>query len=54
LEATGLSHAEIARAIDDAVKEAVMHDQDTVPAAALRSLLQQRQAVNSRPSGSKE
>jgi SpoVK/Ycf46/Vps4 family AAA+-type ATPase len=53
-EATGLSHAEIARAIDDAVKEAVMHDQDAVPAAGLRSLLQQRQAVHCRTSSGKE
>ncbi len=36
-EATGLSHAEIARAIGDAVKEAVMHDQDAIPAEALSS-----------------
>ncbi|MFM2057366.1 MAG: hypothetical protein RLY71_1751 [Pseudomonadota bacterium] len=47
-QALGLSHAEIARAINDAVKEAVMHDQDTVPADALRSLLLQRQAVRQR------
>jgi len=54
VEATGLSHAEIARAIEDAVKEAVMHDQDTVPADALRSLVRQRQAVRRRSAGSKE
>lgn len=53
-EATGLSHAEIARAIDDAVKEAVMHDQEIVPAEALCTLLQQRQAVRRRTAGSKE
>lgn len=53
-EATGLSHAEITRAVDDAVKEAVMHDQDTVPAEALRSLLQQRQAVSRRTAGNKK
>jgi SpoVK/Ycf46/Vps4 family AAA+-type ATPase len=51
-KALGLSHAEIARAINDAVKEAVMHDQDTVPADALRSLLLQRQAVRQRTAGS--
>lgn len=54
VEATGLSHAEIARAINDAVKEAVMQDQSTVPAAALRELLQQRQAVCRRTAGEKE
>lgn len=43
--ATGLSHAEVARAVSDAIKEAVMHDQDTVAVDAVRSLLQQRQAV---------
>lgn len=53
-DATSLSHAEIARAIDDAIKEAVMHDQHTIPAAALRNLLQQRQAVRRRSAGAKE
>lgn len=53
-DATGLSHAEIARAIDDAVKEAVMHDQEIIPVEALRILLQQRQAVLSRTAGGKE
>lgn len=53
-EASGLSHAEIARAIDDAVKEVVMHDQDSVPAEALRGLLQQRQAVRRRTATNKE
>lgn len=54
IQSTGLSHAEIARAIDDAVKEAVMHDQQIIPADALRILLQQRQAVHRRTAGSKE
>lgn len=48
IEADGLSHAEITRAINDAVKEAVMHDQDTVPADSLRQLLQQRQTIRRR------
>lgn len=47
-EASGLSHAEITRAIDDAIKDAVMHDQDSIPPAALRDLLQQRQTVRRR------
>ncbi|KQP23478.1 AAA family ATPase [Pseudorhodoferax sp. Leaf267] len=51
-EASGLSHAEIARAINDAVKEAVMHDLETVPVEAMRALLQQRQAVRRRTAGS--
>jgi AAA+ superfamily predicted ATPase len=46
--AVGLSHAEITRAVDDAVKEAVMHDQSSVPAEGVKSLLQQRQAVRRR------
>lgn len=46
--ATGLSHAEIARAVNDAIKEAVMQDLDRVPADAVRGLLQQRQASRQR------
>lgn len=47
-EAVGLSHAEITRAVGDAVKEAVMHDQVSVPADDVKILLQQRQAVRRR------
>lgn len=47
-EAEGLSHAEITRAINDAVKEAVMHDQANVPADSLRQLLQLRHTVRRR------
>jgi AAA+ superfamily predicted ATPase len=47
-DAIGLSHAEITRAVGDAVKEAVMHDQDSVPAEAVKLRLQQRQAVRRR------
>ncbi|MDC7701416.1 AAA family ATPase [Vogesella indigofera] len=52
-EAEGLSHAEITRAIDDAVKEAVMHDQANVPADSLRQLLQLRHTVRRRTIASK-
>lgn len=52
-EAEGLSHAEITRAINDAVKEAVMHDQANVPADSLRQLLKQRHAVRRRTVASK-
>lgn len=45
--ATGLSHAEIARAVTDAIKEAVMHGQENVAPDAVRSLLQ-RQVVRHR------
>lgn len=47
-EAAGLSHAEITRAVGDAVKEAVMHDQDSVSMQAVKLLLQQRHAVRRR------
>jgi len=53
-DANGLSHAEIARAIDDAVKEAVMHDHEAIPVDALTMLLQQRQLVRRRTAGSKK
>lgn len=47
-EAVGLSHAEITRAVGDAVKEAIMHDQDSIPTEAVKLLLQQRQAIRRR------
>lgn len=53
-EAAGLSHAEVGRAIDDAVKEAVMQDQTMIPADALRNLVRQRQAVRRRTASGKE
>lgn len=49
--AMGLSQAEIVRAVDDGIKEAVMHDQDSILAEAMRMLLQQRQAVRTRTTG---
>jgi AAA+ superfamily predicted ATPase len=52
-EAVGLSHAEITRAVGDAVKEAVMHDHDSVPVEAVKLLLQQRQAVRRRSPASR-
>jgi AAA+ superfamily predicted ATPase len=53
-DASGLSHAEVSRAIDDAVKEAVMHDQESVPVESLHSLLLQRQSVRRRTATNKE
>jgi SpoVK/Ycf46/Vps4 family AAA+-type ATPase len=53
-ESLGLSHAEISRAVGDAVKEAVMHDQESVPAEAVMNLLQRRKAVRLRTSAGKE
>lgn len=52
-EAVGLSHAEITRAVGDAVKEAVMHDQVSVPVDDVKALLQQRQAVRRRTPAAK-
>lgn len=48
VEAEGLSHAEITRAINDALKEAVMHDQESVPVESLKQLLNQRHIVRRR------
>lgn len=52
-DAVGLSHAEITRAVGDAVKEAVMHDQVSVSADDVQHLLQQRQVVRRRSSMTK-
>lgn len=48
--ASGLSHADITRAIDDTVKDAVMHDADSVTPAALLEQVQQRQTMRQRAS----
>jgi SpoVK/Ycf46/Vps4 family AAA+-type ATPase len=48
--AHGLSHAQISNAIDDAVKEAVMHDRETIQPEALQQLLEHRQTVRRRAS----
>jgi AAA+ superfamily predicted ATPase len=48
--AIGLSHADITRAIDDAVKDAVMSEADTVTPAALLRQVEQRQSMRQRAS----
>jgi SpoVK/Ycf46/Vps4 family AAA+-type ATPase len=48
--AQGLSHAQISNAIDDAIKEAVMHDRESIQPDALKLLLEHRQAVRRRAS----
>ena len=53
-DAQGLSHAEIARAVDDALKDAVMLDSDSIPVDALSALLRQRQAARRRAAEPKE
>ena len=46
--AAGLSHAEIARAVTDAIKEAVMHKQETVATAAVQDFLNRRRVWHRR------
>lgn len=47
-KAAGLSFAEICRAVDEAIKEAVMHDQKVVREAELGRMLQERRRLTSR------
>lgn len=47
-QAVGLSHAEIARAIDDSIKEAIMHDEKLISSEFLSTLLLQRQVIRRR------
>jgi SpoVK/Ycf46/Vps4 family AAA+-type ATPase len=49
----GLSFAEIVRAVDEAIKEAIMHEQKTVRAEELGRMLQERQRLTSRRTGEK-
>jgi AAA+ superfamily predicted ATPase len=53
-QAVGLSHADVARSVDDAVKEAVMHDRQSIPVDELRGLIQQRHAVRQRAAATKK
>lgn len=53
-DADGLSHAEISRAINDSIKEAVMHDEEKVSVELLHDLLLQRQSVRRRTLTGKE
>ncbi|MBD5802719.1 ATP-dependent zinc metalloprotease FtsH [Azoarcus sp. Aa7] len=48
IAAQGLSHADITRAMEDAIKESVMHDRETVSGQELLGLLQQRQVMRQR------
>lgn len=47
-EAIGLSHADIVRAVHDAIKDAVMHDVGSVDDKTLQHLLRNRQAIRER------
>lgn len=52
-KADGLSFAEICRAVDEAIKEAVMHEQKRVTEPELGRMLQERQRLTSRRAGEK-
>ena len=48
LTAEGLSYAEIRRAVDESIKEAVMHDEDRVESAALTRAFDERRKFSIR------
>jgi len=50
-EGRTLSHAEITQACDDAIKEAILTDQDTVSSALLESMLQERRSAYGKDQG---
>lgn len=43
--AEGLSHAELTRAVQDAIKDAVIHDRDNLTNTDLKKMLEERQAM---------
>ncbi len=45
-QADGLSYAEICRAVDESIKDAIMHDQTKVQRIALESALQERRFIS--------
>jgi SpoVK/Ycf46/Vps4 family AAA+-type ATPase len=47
-KAEGLSYAEICRASNDAIKDAIMHDQSKVQVAVLISALEERRLINNK------
>jgi AAA+ superfamily predicted ATPase len=52
-KAEGLSYAEIRRAIDDAIKEAVMHEEDCVKEATLGNALMKRRHLSQKIANNK-
>lgn len=44
--ASGLSHAEISRAADEAIKDSIIHDRDTVAEADLVRMLEERKLIS--------
>jgi AAA+ superfamily predicted ATPase len=49
-QAEGLSYAEICRAVDESIKEAIMHDQPKVQRALLGSALDERRLISTKTS----
>ncbi len=47
-QAEGLSYAEICRAVDDSIKEAIMHDQAKVQRATLEHALEERRHISTK------
>jgi len=52
--ATGLSHAEIARACDDAAKDCILHERKTINTAALKECLEDRHRPSNHNAGTTE
>ena len=50
-EANGLSYAEICRAVDEAIKEAIMHDKGSLEEANLSRMLDERRLISQRMTG---
>ena len=46
--AEGLSHAELTRAVQDSIKDAVIHDRNTLTSADLKKMLRERQIMKQR------
>jgi AAA+ superfamily predicted ATPase len=46
--ADGLSYAEICRAVDESIKDAIMHDQTKVQRVALEGALQERRLISAK------
>lgn len=47
-QSDGLSYAEICRAVDDSIKEAIMHDQTKVQRVELGRALEERRLINAK------
>ncbi len=52
-QAVGLSYAEVCRAVDEAIKEAIMHDKGSLEEATLIRMLVERKLITQRQTGDK-